>query len=224
MLLVSLHLLNSHRRPPLLIDVNLADPFAAGPSQTPRKNTTKPEKRTAVRKPTTDRSAPVPAQRTAPPSSGKEPDTGNEATSTGLRTIASDPKGSAIGNEPSAEAGRSPLGTGSQAGTGTASGTATRSTGGGTSSSAKIGSPQFKGPPPVTKDDVDLTKLPDARFRDQQSTIVFYEADTYILFAGTEKIGFPVPGTDLCIDGTFLRTLERQKLTHSVVDLGERLD
>ena len=226
-LLVSLQLLNSQRRPPLLINVNLADPFAAGPSQTPRESSTKPEKRTAVRKPTTDRSAPVPAQRTAPPSSGemipsKEPETGNETTSTGMGPLATDSKGSPIGREgPSSEAGRTTLERGSQSGTGTASGPATRSPGGGTSSPAKIGSPLLKGPPPVTKDDVDLTKLPDAQFRDQQSIIVFYEADTYILFAGAEKIGFPVPGTDLCIDGTFLRTVERQKLTHSVVDLGK---
>ena len=78
--------------------------------------------------------------------------------------------------------------------------------------------PLPKGPPPVSKDDLDVTQLPDAERVEQQNMTAFYEADIYILFAGDEKTGIPVPGTDLCIDGTFLRTLERQKLTHTVTD------
>jgi len=76
-----------------------------------------------------------------------------------------------------------------------------------------------KRPPPVSSEDLDVTKLPDAELREQQNMTVFYEADTYILFAGDDKRGIPVPGTDLCIDGTFLRTVERQRLTHTVTDL-----
>jgi hypothetical protein len=49
--------------------------------------------------------------------------------------------------------------------------------------------------------------------------IVYYEADTYILFAGDDKMGIPVSGPDLCVDGAFLRTVERQRLTHTATDL-----
>ena len=79
--------------------------------------------------------------------------------------------------------------------------------------------PPAKGPPPVSSADLDVTKLPDAELREQQNMTVYYEADTYILFAGDDKTGIPVPGPDLCVDGAFLRTIERQRLTHTMTDL-----
>lgn len=224
-LLLSLRLLYPQRPPPVLIKANLADPFAANPSQPVPKNQPQQERRTVTLKPNPGQSSATPAERTAPrPSANttpsEEPETSSQAISTGLGPITIDPSGSPVGGGSSTGTGTSPFETDSQAGTPTASGAATRPPNDGTFAPSHPESiPRRQVPPAVAKDDLDLTKIPDAQFRAQQNSIVFYEADVYVLFAGSANTAISIPGTELCVDGGFIRTMERHTLAQTVTHL-----
>ena len=212
----SLRFLNTRRTPPLLFNLNLADPFAAGPSETPSESTT----RHASHGPTANRSPAATVQSTAPPSGGErvassEPQTGTGTASAGLGQTATDPGGIAIGSGPSTGAGTSPLEKGSQSGTGPALGPGGASPGGGAASSAKGGSPRL---PPIP-----AIVIPEA-IRGTTSPYegeIYVDVDIYILFEPDMRVGIPVPGNEVCLEGDQIRTIQAITFLEKKTDISK---
>jgi hypothetical protein len=189
--------------PLLLIDSHLAEPFVEDHNETPADNRTSQRSGTVPRGTTAKRSSDVPLQSSAAPSGGERlessgPAIGTGTASTGSRQIATDPGGIAIGGSPSSGAGTSSPGKRLQLGTGTASGSGGASSSGG---AAKIGPRRPQPIPPIV--------IPEAigGTTSPYEGEIYVDVDVHILFEADMRVGIPVPGNEVCLEGDQIRTI-----------------
>jgi hypothetical protein len=149
------------------------------------------------------------------PSPAEGTSTALGGTSSGTGPTAPGSEGIAIGS------GGSPPGTGgaSSGQTGPASSTKRGFPGtGGTSTGTKKGSGESE------KDDFSGVEIPSyvidaAGFRSRfDDGGIYPEIDSYVLHTGDKRIGIPVPGTEVCIEGDQLHTKERMMITETKTD------